>query len=159
MARAGRPSGVRKSVNGLPLREYLIRALVSSSYRKLVLNKQFKLATGINSLGNLQHICKSYKIDMEEVYKYAKENRMISQDESFEEWTTRTREGNYCANPKKKGKSGVSKSEIYVKMGETIGLQLDKGMDEDVLVLTLKDFMTESDFTKLFGKVEKELTK
>ena len=153
MAGRGRPSNIKRTVNGMPLKEFLTRSLVNGTYRQLAKNTTFVAKTGIKSSGNLRNICQNFGIFIEDIYQYGRDNGLIPYDETFNQWVERTRGKHY-----KKGKT-VLVREVYAKMGEGLGLIIDDTMEDEVIKMTLMDFMTVSDFNESYRRIEKELKK
>jgi hypothetical protein len=149
----GRPSNIKSSVNGMPLKEFLIRSLVNSTYRQLIKNKTFVAKTGIKSSGNLRNICQNFGIFIEDIYQYGREKGLIPYDETFNQWVERTRGKHY-----KKSKTVLTR-EVYAAMGKEIGLIVDDTMEDEVIKMTLLDFMTVKDFNDAFRRIESELKK
>lgn len=133
----------REYVDGITLREYIVKSLVYKSYRELIRDITFIEKTNISVLGTLTHHAKrKHKISLEEVYEYATDNLMILPGTTFEEWMKDTGRDSTLKSMKKADKKRKkSKKELMCSIGTRIGLILDKTEDEDILMECLKDFL------------------
>lgn len=77
---------VKLIVNGIHLREYLLKSLVRSSVRDLISDSEFKKDTNIKSSSNLNYYMRKFNITQEEIYLYGIENLIITSGVTFEEW-------------------------------------------------------------------------
>lgn len=136
-----RKSSIKSIVDGMTLREFLLRSLVNKTYRTLLKDEIFKTKTGIKSLGNFYNQVEKLDINIAEVYKYGVTKMLINEDESMESWISRTRK-NYNTS------KVISEREMYCKIGEACGLYFDDSTSKDVIRITLSDFLGEDELNK-----------
>jgi hypothetical protein len=136
-----RKSSIKTVVDGMTLREFLLRSLVNRTYRKLLKDEIFKTKTGIRSLGNFYNQVEKLEINISEVYRYGVDKMLIDTEESMESWISRTRK-NYNTS------KVVSEREMYCKIGESCGLYFDDSTSKDVIRITLSDFLGDEELNK-----------
>lgn len=152
-----RKSNVRLIVDGMNLREYLIRCLVSYSYRELVSDDTFKEKTNIHKLGTLTDWAgkRKYKITLEEVYEYGIDNFMISPNMSYEMWLEDTGRLNMSRGKEFRDKlelknKNKSQKDILKLISNDIGLSFDKDTDICDIKDLILEFMSEDDFNSKY---------
>lgn len=136
-----RKSSIKQIVDGITLKEYLLKRLVKQSYRQLLSDNEFKIKTGIKSLGNFYNQTEKLGINLKEVYAYAIESRAISFSTSFEEWISLTRKN--CDTSKL-----LTEKEMLIRIGSEFGLVFADYMNKDLIKTTILDFMSEEELSK-----------
>lgn len=134
----------KEYVEGMPLREYIVKSLVLKSYRELVKDKVFTQKSGIKILGTLTYHTKKHNISLEEVFEYGLKNNIINPSMSYYDWLIFTGRSSVISKLKsdeRKQKNMVeSKKELLCKIGLANNLMLNKDEDEEVLLACLYDF-------------------
>ncbi|MGL5690216.1 MAG: hypothetical protein ACRDD8_05275 [Bacteroidales bacterium] len=133
-----RKSSIKSIVDGVPIREFLLKSLVTKTYRTLLKDEIFKTKTGIRSLGNFYNQTEKLDINITAIYTYGVDNLLIHPDESMEAWINRTRK-NYNTS------KILSEREMYCKIGEQVGLCFDDSTPKDTIRITLLDFLGEDE--------------
>lgn len=143
-----RPSFIKTTVDGIPLREFLIRSLVTKTYRQLLKDEQFKEKTGINTIGNFYNQAKKLDIDMKAVYEYGIRKSLIPENETLEQWLARTR--------KHFSQKQIADERLQLEtVGKQVGLYFDKSTSVDVIRITLIDFVGEQNLTRMINLIPK----
>jgi len=160
----GRRSSVKTTVQGMPLREYLLKSLVEGSYRQLIDSRRFRMHTGMKSIHTLYTWAKrKYKITLEEVYMYGKEHFLIADGKTFKEWMYETgRKIHYdthCAG-KDFEIADFEKSvyeptiDDYINIGKKYSLVFSKSTSVEIIKDILLDFMTEEELEDEIKKIK-----
>ncbi|MGL6131096.1 MAG: hypothetical protein ACRCZ9_05750 [Fusobacteriaceae bacterium] len=144
-----RKSSIKQVVLGMTLREFLLMSLVKQSYRQLLASPEFKLNTGIKSLGNFYNQAEKMDINLKTIYSYAIETRMIPHTSTFEEWISMTRK-NYDTSKL------VSEKEKLMAVGNEYGFVFSEYMSQDDIKNTLLDFLSETEINERMSKIKEK---
>lgn len=90
-------------VNGVPIKEYLMRSLVYTTATELMKDEEFILDTNIKTSSNLTIICRKLGINMESIYRYGIDNGYILIGVSFLKWLENTNREIIARTYRKKG--------------------------------------------------------
>lgn len=134
----------KEYIDGMPLREYIIKSLCHKSYRELVVDGMFIEKTGISVLGTLTYYARKHKITLTEIYSYGKDNLLIMPGVSFQQWLINTGRSSIVQKIKKDELIEIERlkkrRELLNQLGSRYGLVFSDDKSISFIITCLCDF-------------------
>lgn len=138
---------IKLVVEGISLKDYLMKSLARNSVRDLAKSEEFVKKTGIKTPSSINYYMRKLNIEQENIYRYGIDNLLISDHVQFDEWNRSS-----TKNTKKyKGEKDLI-IEIFKRV---VGVEptID---DEVVIKQTILDFCSTDEYEEIRASVKKD---